>query len=113
MGMAVVSNAYARDPFQTVIPEPAPKDTGINGEGLYGDEVVEVVNSDEIAELQLNIQGVIWGIDEPKALIEGKLYKAKDIIDNTDARILKIEQNTVTVLYGGAMVVFQPDAVLE
>lgn len=108
----MLNSAYARDPFQTVIPEPAPRNMGIDGDDGYGDEVVEVMDSDEVAELSLVIQGVIWGIDEPKALIAGKLYKAKDIIENTDARILKIEKNTVTVLYGGAMVVFKPDSIL-
>ncbi len=48
----------------------------------------------------LDIQGVIWGGEIPQAIINGKIVKVGNTID--EAEIIKIDKQGVTVLYKGS-----------
>jgi hypothetical protein len=48
---------------------------------------------------QLNVQGLIWGGKFPQAIINNKVVKVGDVLDNVE--ILEIDKDGVTVLFEG------------
>lgn len=49
----------------------------------------------------LTIEGIIWGVDVPHAIINGEVYKEGDSIEGEDIKINKIERGKVLVDYSG------------
>ena len=45
------------------------------------------------------VTGVLWGTDNPMAIINGGMYMGGSLIGDTQAKIHKIENNQITVLY--------------
>lgn len=110
--IVLVSVAQARDPFRSVLPVPIK----VQALDTYGD----MVNVDPgyqtqeyVEPLNVTVEGVIWDIDDPRVIIDGEIYKTKDKLSTVDARILKIEKNSVTVLYSGTMQVLSPKTSIE
>jgi len=71
-----------RDPFKSALP----KKGGVGDEDLKGGPPA------------LSVTGVLWGSKVPQAIINGKVVKAGDVIQN--AEIIAIDKEGVTVRYG-------------
>ena len=55
----------------------------------------------ERAELNINLQGIIWGHDMPQVIIDGKVYKKGDVLSDIEAKIVKIDKGVVSIFYQG------------
>jgi len=77
-----------KDPFKSVLPEIQKTAT-----------VVQEEYKEEVALPVVNIQGLIWGGKEPLAIINNKVYKVGDLIE--DIKIINIEKEGVSVIYRG------------
>lgn len=95
MASAIVysQDKETRDPFEDIFPK----------------HIVEEMKTEEFNNInempdktlpEFDIQGVLWGTDNPQTIIEGKVYNIGDKIENMDLKILKIEDNNVIFLYG-------------
>ncbi|MDD3275072.1 MAG: hypothetical protein PHQ84_04355 [Candidatus Omnitrophica bacterium] len=90
-----------RDPFRTYLikdePEVKPQETGL-----------PVKPDFDISKLQL--QGVVWGVKNPQAIINGKVVSVGDLIEG--AEIVSIDKKGVTLsINGGIMDLSSPGQV--
>lgn len=102
----IVSSAAfaARDPFLSVLPKVQPVKT--DDDGSFVKTYAQPTSGQQAAPLTIVVQGVFWDINEPRAIIDGEVYKTQDVIKGTDdARIVQIKKNTVVILYNGGTVV--------
>ncbi|OGX07828.1 MAG: hypothetical protein A2Z88_08675 [Omnitrophica WOR_2 bacterium GWA2_47_8] len=53
----------------------------------------------EIKPPPLNITGLIWNSDQPQAIINGKVIRVGDEVDNV--RVTDIQKNKITISHGG------------
>jgi len=77
-----------KDPFKPLLP----KDTK------------DAATEEEIAEgitLDVSVEGILWGGSVPQAIINGDVYREGDTLKTLDARILKIQDGVINILYGG------------
>ena len=82
-----------RDPFTPLIHKPVPGD----GDSAYSRDVASFESFDLILE------GVMWGEDVRHAIINGDLYKEGDTIKDTDAKIIRIKKDVVSIYYEGVV----------
>jgi len=90
-GIFVCPESSGYDPFES--PLPRPKQEG--GEG-------RIVSSTE-ADLplpSLDIQGIMWGGDSPQVIVKGEVYGIGDSLGDFDAKVFRIEKDTVFISYG-------------
>jgi hypothetical protein len=74
--------ADSRDPFQSPF-----------------QKKVETAGAAEGASLpSLTVQGLIWGGNFPQAIINNKVVKVGDVIE--DAQVINIDKNGVTIMFG-------------
>lgn len=94
---AMYGEEKRKDPFRWSLPiEFIEKDPGAIVPG--------VVEREEVIELPVfTIEGVLWGVDIPAAIIGGEVYKIGDTLKNLKAEIYKIEENNVFILYRGKL----------
>lgn len=61
----------------------------------------EVVIEEEVEPefLDVEVEGVIWETESPEAIIEGDVYKLGDTLKDTQAEIVDIDKEGVTVRY--------------
>lgn len=85
--------ADVRDPFQSYLP--AQKEVRVDPPDLS----LPVQNS--VSPLDVVLEGVLWGIDNPQAIIDGEVYKEGETIRNKDAVLYKIERNKAIIIYYG------------
>jgi hypothetical protein len=76
--------AQLRDPFQSYLKE-------------HKEELPVEENIGPFQLPSLNVQGIIWGSNIPQAIINNKVLKTGDIID--DAKILVINKTGVKMVY--------------
>ncbi|MBU2103352.1 MAG: hypothetical protein ABH865_07780 [Candidatus Omnitrophota bacterium] len=95
VGMATVG-VYAedqaaeyRDPFESVLPEET-------GPGTGGQE-----SGEEITLPSITVEGIIFGVKMPQAIVDGDVYREGDTLKSVDAKIFKIEKNVVSLQYKG------------
>ena len=109
----VVSVAYARDPFASVLPK-----VQKNANTAAGDAYTQAMTqqqpgagaASQAAQLTFVVQGVFWDTANPRVIIDGDVYKIQDVIKGTDnARIVQIKKNSIVVLYNGSMIVKKPE----
>ncbi|MDD5195544.1 MAG: hypothetical protein PHQ96_07740 [Candidatus Omnitrophica bacterium] len=86
-----VTEEEYKDPFSSVIPEEAP--AGSAGQAPGQEEAV--------APPQVTVEGIIWGVKTPQAIIDGDVYKTGDILKSVDATVFKIEKSVVSLQYKG------------
>ena len=84
--LGVVSPAYSRDPFVPVIP--------ITGEHKPPDKPPPVYVPPVVA-----VQGILWGTDNPRAIIDGEVYAEGDKLKNIEATLYKIKKNKAIIIY--------------
>jgi len=51
--------------------------------------------------LDVSVEGILWGGSVPQAIINGDVYREGDTLKTLDARILKIQDGVLNILYGG------------
>lgn len=86
-----------RDPLKSLLPKPVAP--------TQGDTGAAVVVAEKPPPLPaLHVEGLLWGGAEPKAIINGRLYRVDD--DVNGAKILAIDRSGVTVEHLGKPVVY-------
>ena len=78
-----------KDPFMSVLP-------GVHKENP---EVAEVKEEDIVLPIDIDIQGLIWGGKNPLVIINNKVYKVNDSID--EVKIVDIRKEGAEVIYKG------------
>ena len=73
------------DPFIPLIPMEAETDAS----GRVKEETIP----------PLKIEGVLWDSDLSQAIISGEVYKVGDTLKSIDAKVIRIEKNTVFISF--------------
>ena len=68
----------------------------------------KVVRAEKVTLPTLTVQGVIWGTKIPQAIINNKVVKTGDTIE--DVRIISIDKEGITVFYKGRQAVIPSPA---
>ncbi|MBD3246600.1 MAG: hypothetical protein GF333_06260 [Candidatus Omnitrophica bacterium] len=97
-GLAQVSDvplsipAVERDPFKSLLPE----EPG----GPQGEPEPETIVLPSIP-----VQGILWGTDTPRALINDDVYAVGETVyyNDAEATVFKIEENNVFFMYRGKL----------
>ena len=86
--------AFEEDPFIPMLPKAIPKKV---------EEIAVPVGLTPVNEVvalpPLTVAGILWGTDKPMAIINNKVYGVGETIDESGAKIHKIEKNVVTIIY--------------
>jgi type II secretory pathway component PulC len=77
-----------RDPFETVLPQ----DTSASA-------VNAIPTSTDVNPPSVKIEGILWGTDQPAAIIDGEVYKVGDTLKTVNAKLCRIEKDSVFVDY--------------
>ena len=77
---------FYRDPFESLLPR----------EGVIGPNGM---SSKEVIAPNIVIEGVMWGADKPRTIIDGGVYKVGDVIAGTTAKVFKIKKNVIFISY--------------
>ena len=85
-------SAQLRDPFRTYFVKEEPKP-------VVEEKTEE--NRPEIDRSRLRVQGIIWGVKVPQAIINDKVLTIGDLIEG--AEIVSIEKTGVTLSFNGAI----------
>lgn len=56
----------------------------------------------------VSVEGVLWGKDSARVIIDGEIYEVGDTLRNVDAKVYKIEANTVFIAYQGGLFEMSP-----
>lgn len=101
--IGIVFNARGeeyRNPFYPLLPEEEEKEQEMKN-------LPEV--SENMPELSVNIEGIIWGDNVLKqVIIDGEIYQEGDSLKGYQAKIVKIENDKVKILYKGRILEFTP-----
>ena len=94
---ASLNQAYGqvavKDPFVPLLPQPKSNDA----------DTISSPESEALPELKVNVQGALWDSPQPMAIIDGDVYKEGDLFLGGEAKLYRVEQNTVFILYKGIM----------
>ncbi|MCP4652075.1 MAG: hypothetical protein GY858_01660 [Candidatus Omnitrophica bacterium] len=86
------------DPFCPMLPEEK-----MEQDRTQVTEVEKERQEDVVEPPLIELQGVLWGTELPLALIEGEIYNVGDSVIGTNAKIHKIENNDVLILFEGEL----------
>ncbi len=92
--LGLYAESEYKDPFVPLLPieEVLPMKQGVGEEeGLY-----------------VVIEGVLWGTDTPQVIIDGEVYKVGDTLKNEEAKVFKIDKNTVFISRGEKIYKLKP-----
>jgi len=87
--LLLTASSYAqfyRDPFESLLP----REEEIGSDGVSNAEVVAP---------DITIEGVMWGADQPRVIIDSGVYKIGDVIAGTSAKVFKINKNIVFISF--------------
>ena len=84
--------AKLRDPFKNCLSEEKPEPVAVE---------TPVVEKPQLDLSKLTVQGIIWGVKIPQAIINGMILTIGDKIEG--AEILSIEKKGITLSYGGGI----------
>lgn len=87
----------ARNPFKSLLPVPQ-----VLAQNAQAD--VSAVQEASAPPPQLHVEGLVWGGDRPKAIIDGRVYSLEDTV--AGAKILAIDRGGVTIEHLGKPVVY-------
>lgn len=97
------SSTLGKNPFSSYIEEEKQREI---------QEQAEIEEKKIVADVPaFTIQGIVWGGRLPQAIINHKVYKVGDLIE--DARIEKIDKNGVTVSFKDRLVTLDSPSVSE
>lgn len=86
------SQVNKNDPFDSLLPEK-------EGAGTILPDGTEKVSTPP----PVTVEGAVWNTDTPQAIIDGDVYKVGDTLKNLDAKVYKIEKNSVFIFYEGRL----------
>jgi type II secretory pathway component PulC len=75
------------------------------------DQIGEVGPEGRVAAVSppaITVEGVVWGKDSARVIIDGEIYEVGDTLKNVDAKVYKIEANTVSIAYQGGLFEMSP-----
>jgi hypothetical protein len=82
-----------RDPFEPFLPQEK-----------KGEETFQESGEEEYPSLpEMDVEGILWGTDKPLAVIDGEVYGVGDTLKSIDAKIFKIENNKIIIIYQGRL----------
>ncbi|MDD4955581.1 MAG: hypothetical protein PHP17_06050 [Candidatus Omnitrophica bacterium] len=87
---AFAQAARAVDPFDSLLPEK-------EGQTSTGEPAKPAMPP------PVTVQGAIWDTDTPQVIIDDEVYKVGDTLKGMDAKVYKIEKNTVFIFYEGRL----------
>jgi type II secretory pathway component PulC len=76
-----------RDPFESVLPQDTTAPTS------------NVVASADVNPPSVKIEGILWGTDQPAAIIDGEVYKVGDTLKTVNGKLCRIEKDSVFIEY--------------
>jgi len=86
--------AFEEDPFIPMLPKPIAQQPVATTQTAAPGSVPAVVTPPA-----LTVAGVLWGTDNPMAIINGKVYGVGSMIGDSGAKVHRIEKNVVTIIY--------------
>jgi hypothetical protein len=95
---AIYTAQELRDPFRNTLPPPVKIEQAITK--------AQAIEKAPPPPPVLHVQGLLWGGQEPKAIINGKVYGIDDTV--SQARILRIDRAGVTIEHLGKAIVYEP-----
>ena len=85
--------AQERDPFESILPK---EDLRLKKE--------EAIVKAQVAAPKLKVEGILWGSNKPRAIINGKVYGVGEVIQGMpQTKIHKIEKGVVIIIHEGAV----------
>ena len=57
---------------------------------------------------KMKLEGLFWDTPMPQVIIDGEVYKEDDTIKTADAKIIKIEKDSVKLIYKGRVFLLSP-----
>ena len=90
-GASFAQDGSYKDPFKFLLPVEVEE-----GEPSTIEE--ESMHDDSLPDLTL--EGVIWEVAKPRAIIDGEIYKSGDKIKDIDAYVSAIDKGVVFISYG-------------
>jgi hypothetical protein len=92
-----------RDPLKSLLPQPAAQ----QGQGEVSSVPLEQAHpSSPSPPPALRVQGLLWGVPEPRAIINDAVYGVDEMVEG--AKILSIDRRGVTVDHLGRPVLYPP-----
>ncbi len=79
-----------KDPFESLLPKE------VDESGAAG----KLSGQAELGPPDITIEGILWGTDEPQAIIDGDVYSVGDTLQGVEAKVFKIKENIVFISYG-------------
>lgn len=73
---------------------------------LETDSIAVAQTAEEAAPPQLNVQGLIWGVNRPACIIDGKVLSVGDTV--REARIMEIKKGGVVFMFKGKIFTAAP-----
>lgn len=83
--------AAYRDPFRPSLPDKVALPVAVK----------PLVVEEKVLPDSIRVEGVLWGSENPQAIINGRVYFVGDQIEATGATISQIEGNIVFISYMG------------
>lgn len=90
-GASYAQDGSYKDPMEFLLPvDIENKGLSITGEENMYDESLS----------DLTLEGVMWGVEEPRVIIDGEIYKIGDKIKDIDAYVSEIDKSIAYISYG-------------
>jgi len=76
-----------RDPFESVLPQETAATSS------------NVTSSTDVNPPSVKIEGILWGSEQPAAIIDGEVYKVGDKLKSLNGTLCRIEKDSVFIDY--------------
>jgi len=97
----IVINVFAfnDDPFVPMLPQEVKRSPQSLEAARRAALETKSAPAEKVELPELVVSGVLWGTDNPMAIINNAVYTVGSVISGTGAKIHKIEKNIITVVY--------------
>jgi len=90
-GASFAQDGGYKDPFESLLPvDIRSNESLITSDESYQDESLP----------DLILEGVMWGVEEPRVIIDSEVYKVGDKIKDINAYVSEINKGKVYISYG-------------
>jgi len=93
IGIPLLIYSQERNPFEPFLPQER-REERVQPESVP-------VSFTPSFELSFAVQGILWGTDNPQAIIDSKVYGVGDRIKGSDAIIQRIEDGIIFIYFQG------------
>ena len=91
---------YARDPFAPMFPAKEAKEGSLTQGPFLKEEVIQPPT--------LIVQGLVWGTNLPQAIVENKVVRIGDHIN--EAEVVRIDKEGIMISYKGKTFTIRPES---